>query len=369
MNIDDLLAPISEDAPCGENLEYDLTFMQMLQHSRGKAEQQFGETLIPAQEPNWRQVEKCAVELLACSKDLRVMLLLAQAWTAQRGLAGYADGVTLICEALERYWQPLLPPLSLDGESDPLMRINLLRELGDNFELAKLLRRSLFVRDAGQSLTFADAIAALDGAAATADYPGGPARLSVVLQRGLDDHEGHTRVIKNALERIIYLLRTHLGDAALPDMHGILAALYTLSRQQAALPSSGKADLPSDFSEENAHASSSPGYHSGEHASSPPYVSQGEARECPPDAAAPVGQACPPRQREAGIHTRDEAYQSLEKVKRYFMQYESSHPAPLMIARIQRLMSQDFMAIVRNLAPEAAGQLEQFFGCEHHKEQ
>ncbi|NDL64390.1 type VI secretion system protein TssA [Acerihabitans arboris] len=337
MNINDLLTPVTADAPCGENLEYDLSFMQMIQLARGKAEQQFGDTLIPAQEPDWRQVEKHALDLLACSKDLRVMLLLAQAWTALRGLAGYADGVMLIGEALGRYWQPLLPPLALEGEADPLMRINLLRELGDSFDLAKLLRRSPFARDAGQSLTFADAVAALDGLGTVATgYPGGPARMAAAIQRGLAAHARHIPLIGSALERLFCLLREHLGETALPDMPGQLAALRTLSRALATMP-------PPDL----------------------PEPSPVPVRAVSTDPAA----AQPSSWREGGILTRDDAYRALEQVKIYFTQYESSHPAPLMIARIQGLMSQDFMAIVGNLAPEAVSQLERFFGCKDHKEQ
>ena len=79
MDIDTLLAPVRPDAPCGDNLEYDADFLRMMQLASGKAEQQFGDTLIAAQEPDWRQVEHIALGLLAKSKDLRIMLLLAQA--------------------------------------------------------------------------------------------------------------------------------------------------------------------------------------------------------------------------------------------------------------------------------------------------
>lgn len=57
MNIDEFLAPISPDNPCGENLEYDADFQAMGQASQGKAEQQFGDTIIPAEPADWNTVE------------------------------------------------------------------------------------------------------------------------------------------------------------------------------------------------------------------------------------------------------------------------------------------------------------------------
>ncbi len=339
MNIHALLTPVSADAPCGENLEYDLAFMQLHQLARGKAEQQFGEVLIPAQEPDWRRVEQQALDLLARSKDLRVMLLLSQSWTALRGVSGYADGIMLMGEALERYWLTLLPPLALEGEADPLMRINVLRELGDDFELAKLLRRSRFVRDAGHCLSFADAAAALDGMAKTEPAMG--SALSAALVRGLASHARDIAEIRAALERMFSLLREHLGETALPDMPGVLSVLGAMSRAPAA-----------------------------QDTAPPPTAAPAEDPLFPRRAVLDNGAAATPSSRREGeILTRDDAYQALEQVKNYFRRYESSHPAPLMIARIQRLMSQDFMAIVRNLAPEAAAQLEHFFGCENTKEQ
>ncbi len=329
MNIDLLLTPVSHDAPCGENLEYDPAFMQVCLLARGKPEQQFGDTIIPAVEPDWREVENRALSLLRRSKDLRLMLLLAQSWTALRALPGYADGMALLSEALVRYWPSLLPPLALDGEADPFVRINLLRELGDDFTLAKLLRHSRFMAAGAGQLTLAEAVASIDGSMPPGDYPGGPTRLAADIQRGIDALAGPIAQINTATGRIFSLLRHHLGDGALPEM------TYQLSAMGALASAISPAPLAPDSAERPIPAA-----------------------VLSPAAGAPA--AC-----HGAIRTRDEAYQALERVKTYFNRYESSHPAPLMIERVQLLMSRDFMAIVRNLAPDAVGQLEHFFGCDN----
>ncbi|WP_246872962.1 ImpA family type VI secretion system protein, partial [Pantoea ananatis] len=135
IDIDTLLIPVSHDNPCGENLEYDADFQAMEQASVGKAEQQFGNTIIPAEPADWNKVEKLALELMSRSKDLRVMLTLTHAWTRLKGLPGYAQGLQLIEQAMLQFWEPLWPRLEEDGEHDPFYRINALAVLGDQSAL------------------------------------------------------------------------------------------------------------------------------------------------------------------------------------------------------------------------------------------
>jgi type VI secretion system protein ImpA len=59
------------------------------------------------------------------------MLALTHAWTRRRGLEGYADGLSLIGQALALYWDELWPALTENGEEDPFYRINALAELSD----------------------------------------------------------------------------------------------------------------------------------------------------------------------------------------------------------------------------------------------
>ena len=68
MNIDEFLAPVSAEQPCGENLEYDADFQAMEQAMQGKAEQQFGDTIIPAEPADWTTVEKLAAGYLTAPK-------------------------------------------------------------------------------------------------------------------------------------------------------------------------------------------------------------------------------------------------------------------------------------------------------------
>ena len=88
-----LLAPVSDDAPSGPDLTYDPDFLALEQAAVGKNEQQFGDTIIPAEEPEWRDVKERAEALLARTKDVRVAVLLARALTRMHNLEGLAAGL------------------------------------------------------------------------------------------------------------------------------------------------------------------------------------------------------------------------------------------------------------------------------------
>ena len=83
--LDQLAQPVDSQSSCGPDCEYDAAFLALTQAVAGKPEQQFGDTIIAAVEPDWRSVEQMAVDLLGRTKDLRVV-----AWLTQ---AEFVDGI------------------------------------------------------------------------------------------------------------------------------------------------------------------------------------------------------------------------------------------------------------------------------------
>lgn len=333
MNIDALLAPVSSDNPCGDNLEYHADYQAMEQASTGKAEQQFGETIIPAESADWNKVEKLAIDLLSRSKDLRVMLALTHAWTELKGLPGYAQGLKLIEQALLLYWEPLWPRLEEYGEQDPFYRINAVALLGDKSALSSAVRQSWLLRYASDGITLRDAAALCDGSKTeVADYPGGLPRLTDELARGEQPGIEAVLQISERLQTITETLTEQLGEAAVPE-------LSQLRRQIAMIAERCQA---TDLSTLQPAAVTEP----------PPE----------PSVAAPAAAVRTADWRSVQLSSRADAQLMLEKVKHYFAQHEPSHPAPLMIDRVQRLIELDFMDIIRDLAPDGVHQLENIFG-------
>jgi len=63
------------------------------------------------------------------------------------------------------------------------------------------------------------------------------------------------------------------------------------------------------------------------------------------------------------IRTRADAVRALDRVCEFLAQNEPTNPAPLLIRRAQRIMTMPFMDIIRELAPDAAGQVENITGA------
>ncbi|MDU4274234.1 MAG: type VI secretion system ImpA family N-terminal domain-containing protein, partial [Enterobacter asburiae] len=261
---------------------------------------QFGDTIIPAEPADWNTVEKYATSLLTRTKDLRVLLALTHAWTRRRGLAGYADGLLLVQEAIARYWETLYPLLEEYGETDPFYRINALAGLSDKSDLTVAVLRSN-----GDEISLRDAQALLDGSKTECpDYPGGRPRLIDELARGDQPGTAAVIVINQRLLAIRELLTGHLGESGVPEMEQLLKTVGLV------------------------------------------------ASACQ---VTDISKLLPNREAQA-------EQLMLEKAKQYFAQYEPSHPAPLMIERVQRLSELNFMDIIRDLAPDGVNQLENIFG-------
>ncbi|MDF7760267.1 type VI secretion system protein TssA [Kosakonia cowanii] len=335
MTIETLLAPVSAEQPCGENLEYDADFQAMEQASLGKAEQQFGSTIIPAEPADWTRVEKLATGLLSRTKDIRVMMALTHAWTHRRGLEGYADGLLLLGQALSLYWDQLWPSLTDGGEFDPFFRINALAGLSDKSSLTTTLRQSVLLRSNGDEIIVRDAQSLLDGSKTEcAGYPGGRVRLIDELTRGGQPGIEAIGQIEGRLQTIRTWLLEQLGESGVPEMEQLLKTVGMI----AGVSRASRSEEPVETTSE-------------------PQPTQSTAQ---PAAAVPL--AAMTDWRTAQVATRADAQLMLEKVKQYFAQHEPSHPAPLMIDRVQRLIELDFMEIIRDLAPDGVNQLQNIFG-------
>ncbi|BET96733.1 type VI secretion system protein TssA [Xenorhabdus taiwanensis] len=351
MNIDALLTPISVELPCGEDLEYDDEFLALERNLIEKPEQQFGDVLIPAEPPNWIEVEKKATHLLSRSKDLRVIIALIQAWLNIRGVCGYADGLSLLRQTLERYWEDVWPKLNFNGEYDPLFRLNTLAIIEDGSPCTIKAQNSILLRSVSTELSLQEICLLLNGTVTEIKgYTGGRTRLINELHQQSNSPELRAIItIHEQLTALIEIVRHNLSDGYIPELPQFLKQLDTIigffliHKPDTDIPEHavGTRTFESEPMQQNNAA---------EQMTSPtPILESLEKGEFS-------------HWREIEVNNRDDARILLEKAKNYFLQHEPSHPAPMMIDRILRLIDSDFINIIYDLVPDGLNQLESVFG-------
>lgn len=334
--IDELLSTFT-DENCGANLEYSPEFLSLEQLVQGRPEQQFGDTIIEAQTPEWNQVEKTALAITENALDLRVLARLAWAWAAQRGLPGYAHGLTLIEQALTRYWSAIHPVLVDDGFEDPMPRMNALVALGDMQGIGKTLRNASLINNVHGQLSLRDAEQILDGTRGD-DFPGGRARLCEVLSQARGSQEPEVMAVFSAaqsLQQIADLVGRELGHEWIPDFSGVLHSLESIMNVSNSLSQ----DDSVTTEEQDTDSASS----------------ESQAQESEEKLEAP-GKFT--NWRDVQIKTRNDAMLALEKACSYFEVYEPSHPAPFLLKRVQQTIPLNFYEILQNLTPNGADQFD-----------
>ncbi len=142
MGVSALLRSFGDDEPSGENLEYDPVFTEMELAAAPGEERQMGDSVLAAEEPDWREVAQKATAVLEQSHDIRAAVYLATAELAMRGLPGFADVTGYIRGCLEDYWDTCHPQLDADDDNDPTMRVNAVLALADANTVLRGLRRA-----------------------------------------------------------------------------------------------------------------------------------------------------------------------------------------------------------------------------------
>jgi type VI secretion system protein ImpA len=330
IDLEALLAPISDEAPSGSDLEYDPEFTELETAARGKSEQQFGDTVIAAEEPDWRDVSARAEALLARSKDLRVAILAARAATHMHEVVGLASGLELIKELTTRYWDTLHPDLDHEDGDDPTMRLNALGPLADPESFLRDVRSTYLVASPQHGRVSLRDLLVADG-----KLPAGPeGAMSAVQIGGIVQAIAaeNPEPLQASLACLAHAkaLESFLGEKGVltqaPDLRPLIDML------QAAAAVSAVAL----------------------------HVDDGAGAEGEESAPGEGGRARVPGQ----IQTREDAIRVLENVCKFIEQSEPSNPAPLLIRRAQRLMSRNFMEIIQDLAPESLGQIQKLAGLE-----
>jgi type VI secretion system protein ImpA len=109
--IDELLAPVSDDHPCGEDLAFssELDAIARARQADDPSIEQ-GAWVTTLKEADWKFVGTgCAKLIKTRSKDLRLAVWLAEASAKTIGFRGLGDALLVAAGLCERYWESLFP--------------------------------------------------------------------------------------------------------------------------------------------------------------------------------------------------------------------------------------------------------------------
>jgi type VI secretion system protein ImpA len=332
-----MLEPLSAEAPCGPNLEYDAEFGAMQRSGQGKAEQQFGATVVAAEEPNWREMQEHAVALMGRTKDLRVAVELARATLNTTGISAFCEVLWLLAEWLDRYWETLHPQLDPEDGNDPVLRVNTLAALADPAAtLNYLLRSPLVSSRAHGRFSLRDIMIAEGDTPAPAGMPSPPttAAIEAAFTDGdLPELQQLAERVQGGIAAARQMMTSFNEQTGAADGIQLSALIEPMVRMEGVL------------AQQLLRLGVTTGSEGGEAVAGEP--------------GAPAGKAAPA---DGEINSREDVVRMLDRICLYYARCEPSSPIPLLLRRAKRLTSASFMEILRDLAPAGIDQAETIGG-------
>jgi type VI secretion system protein ImpA len=330
-DVDQLIAPISDESPSGDNLEYEPEFGELEREAQGKDEHQMGDEVVEAEPPDWRSVMTQSQELFGRSKDLRLAVLMARGGLNVHGPQGLAGGVAIIRALLETQWDTVHPQLDEEDNDDPTFRVNSVMQLSDSEGLVKdLLLMPIVSSKAVGRFGLRDvrvAAGELQPLDENAQVPDAALINAAFMDCDLDELQADAAAIDTAIEdlgKCESIFAEKIGAANSPDIDGLVGEVKEIKKTyNEALLSRG---IGVEAVEGEAAAGGAPARIAGE------------------------------------VQSREDAALMIGKICTYYERNEPSSPVPVLLQRVKRLISMDYMEIMGELTPDAVAQAKALAG-------
>jgi type VI secretion system protein ImpA len=339
------LPDLSDSAPCGPNVEFDADYGELERAAQGKPEQQYGDTIIAAEDPVWKEVAASAAALCQRTYDLRVIVHLAIAQLQLKGLVPFAETIGQIRYLLAERWAYVHPQLDPEDDNDPTLRGNALLPLIHPARVLRLLRDMPLAASRRDGIVTWRTIQIFTGAIEPdQDNPrkSEPEIRGAFTETGREPLLERKALLDECVREIAAIGRAfdeNAGYGNAPDLGNLSKLLFDMSRYIGQyLPEEGAAAAPDE-----------------------PETDMGDAA-----AGTPAATDAAPRPRSGAvtaaqltsITTRADAVRLLDLVCRYYESYEPSSPLPLLISRARNLADKGFLDILQDLAPDGLMQAQ-----------
>ena len=346
------LAPLDGANPSGEDLRNDQRFHELerlmeprVEVVRDDRNNPVAQNRVPV---DWALVLRQAESLRAHGRDLRLLVIVTRALGNERGLAGVADGLTLIARTIGTHWDTMHPELRAGAapREAALRRLNALLQLeNDQDGLLADLAQAAFLAPRGIGPVSGRELerGMLDARAVLAEAPSGLG-------------EAERASLAAVQEALIARVRAACAAAADQGPEAF-AALREAAR--AAVDALGEVQRALDARMEGAAGPALPrlGRFLGRLRAT---IDHGAgAREAAADAAAPGGAApeapaaapAPGMALPSRLGSREEVVRCLDLVIDFYDRTEPASPIPHLARRVRRMVPMDFMQLMEELAP------------------
>ncbi len=344
LEVESLLAEISPEAPCGEDLEYDPAFGELERSAQSRPEQEMGDAVVEAQEADWPKVKAIALELFGRTKDLRVATYLARATLRTDGFVGLCDSLAVIRGMIEQYWDTVHPQLDPDDDNDPTLRVNTVASLCDQEAMLRAVREAPLVtsRLLGR-FGLRDLALATGELSLPSDSDDTIPELSVIdgafMECPIEELQETTQAVRDSIEHVGAIedaVTAQVGAASAADLSSLVDVLNEAEKV-----------LAERLARRGVGTEAA-----------------GEVEDAGPEQAQAAGAAAVPGQ----INSREDVIRMLDRACDYFARHEPSSPVPLLLQRAKRLVSKNFLEILQDLAPDGVPQAQVISGSEADEE-
>jgi type VI secretion system protein ImpA len=317
--------PIDATSTCGEALDYDLSFLELEIAGRGKPGHELGGSVLAAEPPDWEKVHGLIQELSLKSKDLRIAVLAVRATLNRGGLEDFRRSLEGLAVYIENFWAELHPRPDSDDPDDEIVRINALADLCDTEGLLAELRS--FPLSSSRSLGRFGLRHWLDAQKMPTSVERSIPEMGTIESAFKDTAEGHLCGVDGNLEAAI-AAATRIDVGARQHVAAIIAMsldpLLDVLRQMQKLV---RAHMPAP-------------------------VAGSSADDTVLSTA--IG--------SQEIRNRTDITESLNRICQWYRSNEPSSPIPILLERVKRTVSMDFMSLLNELAPKGADEFRGLAG-------
>jgi type VI secretion system protein ImpA len=330
LNVEALLAPVSEEAPAGEDLSYDSGRYELEQVFDSSVSIDASGEAAGASDVDWRTVLRQIESQFARTKDVWLAVYLCRAGARSGQLEVVEAGAQTLAGLFERYWEnvhPQLEELGLPGRKGPCDSLAARAEF-----LGPLERTILVSHPRLGAYSGADFERFRTGAEAEDGYGMFRAALQELSEDALREAVTRLESIEEGFRRADAIFTTNAAGEPSPNFGPTYETLARLRRGVSAFltdaPETDGEDASADAEE---GAVNSGGESGGGGASAGGRIS-------------------------GRVDSREDVIRVLDLINDYYRRREPSSPVPMVLERAKAWVTLDFMAVLKDIAPDGVDQ-------------